>query len=413
MGMNAKKWQCLTGMLLLAVGPLFSSEARAQAGEYFLAPSITLAEVFDDNVFHTSSRREHDFITRASPIVAGGYRSAPLTLIGYYTFDADYYSRHSEFTEFNAREEAGLDFRYLPDPRLTLSLGARYTETEISSDLNFETGLAAGRLNAERFSITPGAVYRFDARTAGNVSYTFTDDKIQGEGGGPGIDTETHSATVGLDYRVTRRDTASLAYTYRRFNFEGESEDAHVPTVGWTHQLTRLTSLTLAAGPRFSDGDVDPEVFALIRHRLDRGELTFGYAHSQSTVLGQIGAVETDSFEATAFYAPDRYWQFRAVPSYVISERRSFEAKVFRASFEVSYQLTSYMALIGAYEFTNQDGRLDRPGGADITRNVIMVGIVLTAPSWPRYDVRPGRSILPNRRLGPDGGFTPYSGEER
>ena len=406
MGINAKKkWQCLTGLLLIAI--LLPHAANAQ-GNYFLVPSITLAEVYDDNVFLTSSQREHDFISRASPAVVGGYRSTQLTLIGYYTFDADYYARHTDFNDINAREEGGIDFTYRPDQLLTLSLNAQYIETEIPSNLNFETGLASGRMNVERFSVTPAARYRFDPRTTGNASYTFTDDTVAG-----GLDTETHSTSVGLDRRVTRRDTASLAYTYRRFNFENDSEDSHLPTIGWTHRLTQLTSVTLVGGPRFSDGNVDPEILALIRHRLDRGELTFGYARSQSTVLGESGTVETDTFEVTALYSPDRYWQFRAVPSYVISKRGRFDAEVFRTSFEVSYQLTNYLSFIGAYEFSNQDGSLVGPGGGDITRNVIMVGIVLTAPSPPGYDRRMGRSILPNRRLGPDGGFTPYSGEER
>lgn len=414
MNTHARKWRNAAGRLILAGGILFPGVAAAQ-GEFFATPSITLAEVYDDNVFFAPSGqgREDDFISRFSPSLAAGFRSAPLTLIGRYTFDAEIYSRHSALTDYDVRREAAIDFVYRPTRLLTVSLATSYVETEVPSELNLETGLIGGRAEAERFSIAPSLHYRFDAVTSGAAAYTFTTDKLSG---GEGVETDVHTAALGLDRRITRRDTASLGYTFRHFVFDRDDRDTHVATVGWTHNLTPAISLTLVGGPRISEGSVDPEILASVRHRLQRGELSFAYARSESTTaLGEAGTVRTDTFEATATFSPDRFWELRAAPSLVLSKRGGFDTEVYRASLDVRYRATKWLSFIASYELSLQQGRLDRPGGGDIARNVVLLGIVLTAPSWPGFTSRPkaGRSVLPKQTIGPDGGITPQPGENR
>src|SRR5207302_10266298 len=83
--------------VVFVAGVLLPSAAPAQTG-YFLTPSLSVAEVYDDNVFYTTSPRTHDFLTRISPGLKAGYQSAPLTVEGSYAFDSEIYSRRSELT---------------------------------------------------------------------------------------------------------------------------------------------------------------------------------------------------------------------------------------------------------------------------------------------------------------------------
>ena len=65
--------------------------ALAQTGGSSL-PSFTLAEEFDDNVFVSTTDPKSDFITRFTPGLQLGYRSAPLTLLVSGSIDAEIYA---------------------------------------------------------------------------------------------------------------------------------------------------------------------------------------------------------------------------------------------------------------------------------------------------------------------------------
>src|SRR2546425_12681219 len=80
----------------------------AQTG-YYLTPSLSVAEVYDDNVFFTPSPRTHDFLTRTSPGLKAGYQSAPLTVEGSYTFDSEICSQHSELPTPLGRQRGSIE----------------------------------------------------------------------------------------------------------------------------------------------------------------------------------------------------------------------------------------------------------------------------------------------------------------
>ena len=71
---------------------------------FYLTPSVTAEGVVDDSVFLTTSSREADFIVRLRPGVSGGgYRSAPLTILGSVAVDAEKYTVHDELDNVGDR----------------------------------------------------------------------------------------------------------------------------------------------------------------------------------------------------------------------------------------------------------------------------------------------------------------------
>src|SRR6266481_1499635 len=137
--------------LFAAVG-LAPNIAQAQMG-WFAAPSLLAAEVYDDNLFFSPSQREQDRILRLSPAIEAGYRSDPLSVRGRYTFDAERYAQHPQLDSNQAREQAGMDFRYRPTHRLTVATEASVITTQTPAELNLDTGLGSRRVQAERQSI--------------------------------------------------------------------------------------------------------------------------------------------------------------------------------------------------------------------------------------------------------------------
>lgn len=359
--------------LTILGGVLAPTVAFTQAG-FYVTPSASVTEVYDDNLFSTSSQREKDFISRFSPGILAGYQSTPLTLLGRYTFDAEVYADHPELNDAQVRQEASLDFRYLPIPVLTLGVKAAYLATQTPQEFNVQTGVAAGRAGAKRYTVNPSISYRYDPLTAGTMDYAFTRDELAG-----GISTETHNVNLGLDRRITGQDTGKFGYNLRRFAFGDDTTMSHAFTLGWTREFTPLTSITLRGGPRVSDGTVDPEVSASIRHRLRRGELSFTYARSQTTAVGQAGTVNTEILAASATYQLLRFLSIGAAPSFIRSTRASAEVKVYLVNLDVTYQITKWLSLVGSYQFSLQQGSLE---GRDekIPHNVVLLRLVATYP---------------------------------
>jgi hypothetical protein len=368
-------WWALAFALPLLGGLLSPTAASAQAG-FYVTPSFGIAELYDDNIFYTPSPRQSDFITRFSPGIQAGYQSTPLTLLGRYTFDAEVYADRSELNDAQVRQEASLDFRYLPDPTLTLSTKAAFLKTQTPQELNVTTGVAAGRARARRYTANPAVTYRYDPLTSGTAEYRITRDEILG-----GVSTDTHDLTLDLDRRITPLDTALLGYHFTGFVFDNDSSTSHAVTVGWRREFTPLLSVTLRGGPRFNDdGEVAPEVSGTIRYRLRRGELSLTYTRSQTTAIGIGRSVDTESVSGTATYDVLPELTLRARPSFVrgVSSTENV-ATVYRAELDATYRFTTWLSLIASYQFTHQGGLLT--GGTEkIIHNVVLLQLVVSYP---------------------------------
>lgn len=346
--------------------------ALAQAG-YYVTPSFSFTETYNDNILLTPSNGKGDFISRFTPGILAGYESAPLTLLGGYNFDGEIFAHNTDLNAAMARQNASLDFKYLPTQLLTLALKGDYTETLAPRELNVLSGIAGGRARANHFLLDPSMAYRFDPLTKGTVGYTFTKDRLSG-----GVTTDTHVGKIGLDRRITPRDTASLEFTYRQFVFDmDETARSYAIVPGWTREITPLTSFTLRAGPRFSSGSADPEVLASIRHRLKEGALSLAYTRSQATAVGTAGALKTDSVALVAKYRLLPLLEVSATPSFSSNTSSGSEAKVYRMKLDATYEMTKWLSLVGSYEYYLQKGILGvRRHDEDISQNVVLFGLV-------------------------------------
>ncbi len=362
-------WIALPLALLLANGVLFAAAPPPPppAG-FYLTPSFSIAEEYNDNILATHADRKKDFITRLSPGLLAGYESAPFTLLGGYSFDGEIFAQHSSLNEAMARQRATLETRYLPMRLLTLSLKGEYTETQTPRELNVATAIAGGRVRAQRFAVDPSVAYRFSPLSTGTVGYSFTKDEIRG-----GVTTDTHTGRFGFERRMTRQDLASIEYRFSQFSFGGRDETkSYTIQPGWTHDLTPLTSFTVKAGPRFSSGSTDADVYASVRHRLQQGEVSLVYTRSQTTVVGEGGTVTSNSVSLPVRYRVLPLFEVSALPSFSHTKRSSLEAKVYGMKLDGTYEITRWLSLIASYEYRLQKGVLAGPRRHDDIPNNIL-----------------------------------------
>lgn len=370
-------WLRMVFAQVLVAGVLLPTAAPAQTG-YYLTPSLSVAEVYDDNVFYTPSPRTHDFLTRTSPGLKAGYQSAPLTVEGSYAFDSEIYSQHSELTTPQVRQRGLIELKATPDQVLTLSVPVSYFQTRTPTELNLQTGLAVGRVRAERYTTNPALIYRYDPLTTAKGDYTFTKDLLAGF-----TTIDSHIGNLALDHRLSSRDTVGPGYVGRRFEFSGfPGVTSHAFTLGWSHELTALTSFTLRGGPRLTEGTIErlPEASASIRHALKGGELSLSYASTLTTVFGLATLLKAQSITGTATTELLPKLKLSAGPAIYWVSSEPFKATVYVMNLEASYQLTKILALQASYQFLLQQGGPLGPH-VEILHDIFLIRLTVTYPA--------------------------------
>jgi hypothetical protein len=375
--------------------------AFAQPAGWYLYPTLSFGERYDDNIFDASESKTSDFITLISGTLGGGYQSVPLTVLGYYSVTAEVYADHSELNNFGDNQSARLLFSYLPDPRWILGLTADFERLTSPSQLFLRTpspapisgptpaptpsstgqvniptpfvpAVDAGRAETTLIEVNPSVSYRFDPRTTGAVQYLYTRSEVDDEV------TTGHEARVSLGRQLTVRDTGSLNYDFRFFDSTDEQAEAadngtsHAVTLGWTRELTALTSMRLAAGPSFTEGDVGVDVFAGIDHRFRRGTVGLSYEHTQSVVVGIGGASNVDQVIAYAVFQPCRLCSATVNGSFgnysPVEETGAAGFRVYTVGASFSYLINSWLAARASYDFSYQDS-----DGTVTSNNIVSV----------------------------------------
>lgn len=350
--------------------------ACGQSGWSFV-PTLTLAEVHDDNIFFAAQGAESDLITRITPSLDASYDASRLKLHGSYSFDSEIYADHDSLDSAQARQQGTASINYRADRRLTLSLSGGYTETHRPGELNLISGIEAGRVNAERFFINPSLSYRLGALTGAGLEYSLTRDILAG-----GVSGDVHEAGVDIDHRFNDRNDGFIGVTGNSYEFgNGASTTSILPRAGFTHDFSRQAEFSLKGGPRFTADGVRPELTAGFSYRTSRGEFGLHYTRAETILVGEAGTAESESLDG------DLTWRFRPGAALNLSSgygkanRGAEQATVFHARVNVSYRLNRILMFSASYRYSRQWEA--GGGGPDlvIPGNVIMLGINLSCPS--------------------------------
>jgi hypothetical protein len=420
-----RRWTVVAGIVLgLAAGRFEGpGSAWAQMSEipagassgFYLVPSFSLTETYDDNIFISSVHKQSDFISRFVPGLRAGYQSEPFTLLGNYAFTSALYASHSSLDSPTESQVGGLTLKYRPTEVLSLNFDGAYAETSIPAQLNqpnlallvpaatpsqpnpalpsnqAATSLLTTRERASYYSLVPSVGYRFDALDRGIVTY----DYLVYQGGG--ILTTTHDGIVQFDREVTPQDTAILKGYIRHFEtapsavISATSLDSYAATAGWKHRFTEQLDATVDAGPRFTVGTgihgtlVDAEADATLNWRFQRGTASVGYARTELTAAGFGGTFRADSVFVALAVEPIRFLRLSVTPRWVQDTPEG-------AGTGVAGTLTTYSVDAGAtYQLTrwlnarlNYSYYIEQVGRVDISRNLVTIGLDLAYP-WRVY----------------------------
>jgi hypothetical protein len=338
-------------LVLVALMPA----AGAAQGRPFARLDVAIGQGYDDNVFASpsSGNPQQDFITRFGPILETGYQSPALSLLARYGFDAERYVELTELDNNLARQEARLDFGYRPVPRLGFQIDGSYLDTQSPRELNTATLVPAGRARAQRLRGHSELSYDATALLKVGTEYEYAEDVIEGSG-----ETQTQTARVGLSYRPTPRSTYRTDYRYSYLEFsDGSTLPTMAVTVGWARVITPLLTLEIDAGPRLSNGEIRPELAALLRRRLRRGEVTIAYHTTEDTTVGEVGTILVRRLMGTVSYSPWRAVTLRAAPAAVHNRRDSSPlVTVYEVDGDVTFRVNPTLSFVAAGHVGQQNG---------------------------------------------------------
>ena len=381
--------------LVLTVALFVTGSASAKSG-FFWEPWVNVSEFYDDNIYFTVTDEDSDFITRASPGLLLGYDSERLSVSGMASFDAEAYLQHSDLNSANARAYTNLAAKYRLTRRLTLDATVDYLETDTPVDLLLTPsgaipGSLIGRYKAQRFSAFGSAKYRLRHTLDGTLQVGLTDDEVPGTS-----KTSLRYLNAFFDHRKSGANMINYGFIERRFvlyeslstsNRPSESENYHIPWLGFSHNFNERSSFAVRGGPIFGQNDVEAYLVASVSRSRRHGSLAASFERDQTTILGAPEVVEVNTLSLSYAHEFESGLKIELTPSYVTVSQPGPESDTYTTvEFRASYVLSHAIYLTASYELDSQ--RVSRGGGpgAEINHNVIQFGITF---SLPRPKVRP------------------------
>ena len=351
--------------------------AAAADSSLYVTPSFSIGRAHDDNLFSTPTDTQADSLWRFSPALEAGYESETLTAAGYYTFDAERYAHHTELDSNEARRSSAVNLRYQATPGFSLAFEGDYTSTNSLAEFAPGTIVEPGREHARVLTLTPSLRYQFDELTAGSAAYTSSRQELFGS-----PDTDIDTAALGLEHAMSRRDTLAFDFAATHYDFgPGDTVESRVLTADWTRALTPEISVSLAAGPRDTEGSRSTDVSAGLQQTLENGRFTLNYIRTQTAVVGQAGTVDSRSFAAMLDFTFDVDYEAQISPSYTSDTNGSLRADVTRLDLNLSYKLGRDVSLVGSYQFNRQRGLLGGIGNPEILDHVVYLSLVFSFPT--------------------------------
>lgn len=365
--------------LTAASGVMAPDSSGAQA-VFSISPSVVTTQVYDSNLFSSSTARETDLITRVTPRVLTTYRSPIWQLRAMYSFDVERFASHDHLSSGDARRHAATEFEYRPSGTVAISGGADLVTTKTPGELNAGTGLSLTRASASRISGYAGLKRRSSPLNVVTTEYRFSEDRITGANR-----VRHHTGTAGVERQTSQRDTVRASYRLQHYSFGITSTTSHALNLGWTRGFTPRTAVSIQGGPNFSTGSPTLDFAVTFRDLGSHTERSVTYARGQTTVIGLPGLVQTQSLTASVPWGSQRSVTLTLLPAVYRNEHLRLRADVFRLSLSAVHSVTRSLALEALITASVQHGNLySALAPQAIPRHEALVRLVAALPAPAR-----------------------------
>ena len=364
--------------VVTALSPAVSAQTR-----FTFVPSLSIAGVYDDNLFATQEGSAGKML-QLRPTVEGNFESPRLRFLSLYSQDM-LRSNFSTLNTVDARRHAYLETEFRSSPLTTFGIVGRYDRSETPGDIELDTGILGARRTAQRWQLSPTLVRRLNPRSVVTAGYDFTRENE--------LDTPSgtlHQGRVALSRELTSRSAIVGTYLARYFLDDLGESSSHSVLAGWTREMAPHTHLSLYAGPRVSSyqSGVKPELSASLRRDTNRFDVRADYWHGETIILGIEGPVAVDSGSLRITWPFRSRWEFGTHLGATDIDTLDFrEARVYRSAVLASWTSRGMYSVSASYGVDYQQGDIRRRLDDNVLRHVFRVSFTVA----PRLF----RSILP------------------
>lgn len=376
---------------VIKLGLVLSSAVAPFAGvsvyaDGYFVPSITLAGVYDDNIFVTAGIRDEDYIARATPGLEGGYISPKAIMRASYARDLETYGEHSELNSNSMREFADVSIDYQANAAVLLAFDFAYTLSQVPSELNLSSvGLGAGRTEGERTTAKPGMEYRFSETATGLLEYMWTAENLV-----DGIESTINQLNGEFEHAINSRNQMIYGYSYSQYEFtNGLTQHVHTPRVGLIHDFSERTMITAQAGPRIEEDTVDVNASVILSHIYSAGQIDLRYDRDVTTLIGEAGIVQVETVGASLVHRLSSTLEVSLTPSFgEVSRPRTDidDAEIYRIGTELRWDTNDAVTFFASYSYSYQESTFEDFDPTEIPRNLFTLGMTLRLPNRNSLD---------------------------
>jgi hypothetical protein len=235
--------------------------------------------------------------------------------------------------------------------------------------------------------------YAITPATTALLSYTRTNDKLFGA-----VESDMDEAAAEAKTALSEVNLLSYGYTWRRYRFDVlpgagvitnvGTQDSQTPWIGWQHESGPRTTLAVSLGPRIYQDSTKPFVLATLEHRYTNSDVVLGYERNETTLLGQVGRVESQTVYASLIHRVGQRLELRVAPGYAETSQQGFEVAIYRIGLQARYRITDMLYFSAVYDLNNQQVEFVDGSISEVSRNLVTLGFTFTYPGRNRAAAR-------------------------
>jgi hypothetical protein len=344
------------------VGPPLTE--RVAPAPLVIVPSLTLSGEYNDNIVLNNGDRRTDGIFGITPGVDVLAQSPIYRLLAHVDATTLEYIDNSDLSRAWGRFALGVDGLYRTSPTLTLRLtDALYFDRDTSRAV--VEGVSTGRDRTTTNILEPGADWTVSPLTRVRVRTPYT---LQRFGRKDAHESDVVHGDVAIEHDLSPRFTGLLGYDFGYFDIKKSTVEpalqatTNTPRGGFIWRLTDVLRWRLEGGPSFvmlhHRLRVQPAALTELTRRFSwgtasvRGDAivtTAGALGGPVLAYGAGGSVRFTEFMRGFIleFAP-RFTQLKSV------EGNAIDVRALTLPVYASYQLTSWLNVIGSYTFYQQ-----------------------------------------------------------
>lgn len=245
---------------------LFISMVSTGYARFLVTPSVSVREMYNDNIFLSEDDEEDDFITTISPNIDLKYSpNTKLDMSLNYGLNFRIYADHNELNDTDLREVQSVRFNADARPfnRVYLKVTDTYDRVAIDQRrATAEDNAYVNRTDRNVFAISPYVILPVTPSSSFTAGYEYINTWYRDS---DATDSESHSLFGSLDKKFTPKVTGFLKYRFTNYRADTadtaagvDDYDKHDGTVGVSYRLNARTELSGEAGQSYlNSGELD------------------------------------------------------------------------------------------------------------------------------------------------------------